>query len=141
MNLDETIRESRRALGDFTRGNPATYKALWSHRDDVILANPFVGRPACGWTNVAQALDYASSRLRDGKLIEYTTISKIEGRELAFIVEIEEWKVRVVEQADVSPSTLRVTTVFRSEDGAWKIVHRHADPLSRPDASGPLRPS
>jgi hypothetical protein len=27
---------------------------------------------------------------------------------------------------------LRVTTVFRLEDTAWKIVHRHADPLTGP---------
>jgi ketosteroid isomerase-like protein len=25
--------------------------------------------------------------------------------------------------------TLRVTTIFRREDGVWQIVHRHGDPL------------
>jgi ketosteroid isomerase-like protein len=27
----------------------------------------------------------------------------------------------------VEPWTLRVTHVYRREDGEWKIVHRHAD--------------
>jgi hypothetical protein len=28
----------------------------------------------------------------------------------------------------VAPLTLRVTHVYRREDGEWRIVHRHADP-------------
>jgi hypothetical protein len=25
-----------------------------------------------------------------------------------------------------------VTTIFRSEDDGWRIVHRHADPITTP---------
>jgi ketosteroid isomerase-like protein len=32
---------------------------------------------------------------------------------------------------DAAPQAyeLRVTTVFRREDGEWRVVHRHADPV------------
>ena len=141
MDLDETINEYHRSLDEFSRGNPALVKALYTRRDDATLANPFVGPPARGWAKVEEALNFASSRFRDGELSEYKTISTIKGEDLIVLLEIEEWKSRVGEQPEISPFTLRVTTVFRSEDDTWKMVHRHADPISTPDPSGPLRAS
>jgi ketosteroid isomerase-like protein len=31
---------------------------------------------------------------------------------------------------ELTPVSLRVTSVFRNEDGAWRLVHRHADPIT-----------
>jgi ketosteroid isomerase-like protein len=47
-------------------------------------------------------------------------------------VELEEWKTKVGGREDVTPFTLRVTTLFQAEDGEWKVVHRHADPITTP---------
>lgn len=35
----------------------------------------------------------------------------------------------VVGQDKAAPMALRVTHIFRKEEGTWKLVHRHADPL------------
>jgi ketosteroid isomerase-like protein len=51
---------------------------------------------------------------------------------------LERWKAKVGGREDISDFDLRVTTTFRREDGAWKIVHRHADPITRPNPEGPL---
>ena len=32
-----------------------------------------------------------------------------------------------VNGAEPRPYVLRVTTIFRREDGEWKVVHRHAN--------------
>jgi SnoaL-like protein len=55
------------------------------------------------------------------------------------IHETEHRQAKVAGRRELSDLDLRVTTTFRLEDGAWKIVHRHADPIATFDAEGPLR--
>jgi ketosteroid isomerase-like protein len=33
---------------------------------------------------------------------------------------------------DETTSSVRVTSIFRKEDGVWRLVHRHADPITSP---------
>jgi len=37
--------------------------------------------------------------------------------------------VRLADAPGTAPMTLRVTHAFRKEDGRWRLLHRHADPL------------
>jgi ketosteroid isomerase-like protein len=39
---------------------------------------------------------------------------------------------RVGGAEEIAAVAVRVTTVFRREDGVWKVVHRHADPITAP---------
>jgi ketosteroid isomerase-like protein len=44
---------------------------------------------------------------------------------------MERAKAKIGGRQDVTPFTLRVTMIFRpEEDGEWKVVHRHADPIT-----------
>ena len=44
--------------------------------------------------------------------------------------QLEPAKVKLGGMEDFAPSVLRVTMVFRPEEGTWKVVHRHADPIT-----------
>ena len=52
----------------------------------------------------------------------------VRGR-LAYTVAIERATVLYAGQTAPQPQTLRATMIFRFEEGAWKIVHRHADTM------------
>jgi ketosteroid isomerase-like protein len=134
-DLAAFIERDRQALDAIVKGDPEPKKALYSRRDDVTLANPF-GPPARGWQKVAETLERAASQLREGKALAFERISEFATSELAYIVEIERYHGKVG-TSDAAPNALRVTTVFRREDGEWRIVHRHADPItgSRPPES------
>ena len=43
---------------------------------------------------------------------------------------VERARARLGGSADITPIALRVTMIFRPEEGEWKIVHRHADPIT-----------
>ena len=140
MDLDEVIERYHQAADEFSRGDPEPVKELFSHRGDVMLANPF-GPAVSGWAEASQALDYASSRFRDGNVTSFDEVARYVGAGLAVIHELEQWQARVGGAENLSEFGLRVTTTFRYEDGAWKIVHRHADPITTADAMGPVRGS
>jgi ketosteroid isomerase-like protein len=129
------LEEYHRATLEITKGNPEVYKPLFSRSDEVILANPF-GPPARGWSNVSATLDRASQRFRDGELVGFENLTTVITPELAYIVEIESFRVKVDGADEMSPVAVRCTTIFRREDGAWKVVLRHADPTVTPRPSG-----
>ena len=45
---------------------------------------------------------------------------------------LERQEAMVGGRGDITPFTLRVTMVYRTEDGTWRVVHRHADPITTP---------
>jgi hypothetical protein len=59
-DLDQVLEQFHLAVGELLKGNPEPVKKLWSHRDDVSLANPF-GPPVRGWEQVAQITEHAAS--------------------------------------------------------------------------------
>ena len=130
-DVDEIIERYHQALGQLVNGNPEPLKEIYSHRDDVSLANPF-GPLVRGWDESARATEASASNYRDGEIVGFENVAKCVTSELACIVEMERYRAKVGGGEDVSPVTLRVTSTFRPEDGTWKIVHRHADPIISP---------
>jgi ketosteroid isomerase-like protein len=131
---DLPLDEYRRAGLEITRGNAEVYRALWSRREDVTLANPF-GPPVRGWEEVSARLELAASHYHDGQDFESENIATVLTPELAYTVEVERFQTRVGGSDELTPVAIRATTVFRREDGAWKVTHRHGDPITSMQAA------
>ena len=136
--IAQLIEQYHKMLDEFSRGNPQSAKMMYSHSNDVTLVNPF-GTTAVGWEQVSDALDHASSSFRDGEVKEFNSIAKYQSPELVTIYEVEKWKAKVSGKQEISSFDLRVTSTFRFEGKEWKLIHRHADPISSFDERGPLR--
>ena len=104
---------------------------MYSDRDDVTLGNPF-GPYARGRRKVEETLASAASQYRDGEVTGVELIAKYVSDDLACIVEVERGRAKVGGGGELVPVAVRVTSVFRLERGSWKLVHRHADPITTP---------
>ena len=127
------LEQYHRAAGEFVKGNPEPYKAVFSHQEDVTLGNPF-GPFVRGWKQAAATMERAASLYRDGEIIGFENIAKHVTPELAYIVEVERIKARIGGSQEFANVALRSTSVLRPEDGTWKVVHRHADPITSAQA-------
>jgi ketosteroid isomerase-like protein len=127
-DLEQVIMQYDLALGEFYKGNPEPVQRLYSHRDEVTLAPPF-GPPTHGWDEAA-SMERGASQFRDGENVGFEIIESYVTSDLAYVVWVERAKSKVGGGEDVAPIALRVTMIFRPEEGTWKVVHRHAAPIT-----------
>jgi ketosteroid isomerase-like protein len=130
-DLDQVLEQWHLAQDAFVKGNPELVKQMWSHAEDVSVANPY-GPPVRGWDKVTEVVEHAASLRRDGKATGYEILAKYVTGELAYVVQIERAESKVGDGEEITPYVLRATNIFRPEDGEWKLVHRHADPITTP---------
>jgi ketosteroid isomerase-like protein len=75
-------------------------------------------------------LQAAAANYRDGESTRIERISEHVTDDLACFVEVEHYRAKVGGRSHASSVSIRVTSVFRPEPGGWKLVHRHADPIT-----------
>jgi len=137
--VDRAIEQAHAALEKIVNGNSEEYNRLFSERDDVSLGNPF-GPFVLGRQKVVETAANAATRYRDGEIVGFDLIAKYVTDDLACVVEVERFRARVGDGADLVTLALRTTQLFRPEDGGWKLVHRHADPIATPQATESIIP-
>ena len=121
----EFLERCHRALRQHTSGNPRPYLDLWSDADDVSLMGG-VGGHQVGLEQVTQLLTAAAKTLNYETWDAENLVTGFE-ETLGFTVELE----RLTRHVDgkLEEMSLRVTSIYRREGGAWKVIHRHGDSL------------
>ena len=121
--LAEVLPAQRAAEQALHNGDVEPRLALWSHRDPVTVFGAKLS--GSGWTDVDRLFREVASWFADSEDYEFEVIAAGASCDLGYTVGYERNKVRVEGVPRVY--TLRVTHVYRREDGWWRIVHRHAD--------------
>jgi len=107
--------------------------ALWSHHDPVTLFGAAL--TGSGWEQLRADFARVALWFSESEKYDVEVVAAGASGDLAYLVAYEHNTVKVNGQSRTY--SLRVTHVYRREDGEWKIVHRHADaPPGEP--TGPL---
>ena len=128
LEFADAVEAYRQALDAFVKGDAGPVKESFSRRDDVTLANP-LGPPRLGWAEVEKAIEAAAANFEDGA-VRFEEVARYATPELGYVVQLERAEVRLAGSEGMVPSSLRVTMIFRHEHETWKVVHRHADPIT-----------
>lgn len=106
-------------------GDPQPRMELWSHHDPVTILG--ARWAASGWDQVSEAFRWLASHFSNGEFHLEVIAAGVSG-DLAYTVGHERARA-CFDGGPVDPIRLRVTHIYRRENGEWKIAHRHADPL------------
>jgi ketosteroid isomerase-like protein len=118
--------EADRALHN---GDPEPRLALWSRNDPVTVVG--AARSATGWDEVSQLFRWLGTRFSNCDSFTFDLLVADLSGDMAYTVGYEHTSASIG-GAPAEPYTLRVTHVYRRENGEWKIAHRHADPVGGP---------
>ncbi len=114
------------ALNAMLAGDPEPFADLYSHADDVSYMSA-EGGLRVGWQ--ATWSDWqAQAKLSRGGHIEEVENHVIVHGDMAVVQLVESGVVNNAEGEPVE-QTVRETSVFRREDGEWRMIAHHADAI------------
>jgi ketosteroid isomerase-like protein len=130
--LDEWLPVQRRTGLDLHSGDTASWRQAWSHREPVTVFGAGV-RARSGWAEVHRTMTWVASAFDHCDTYDYELVAADVHGDLAYTCGFERYTA-TRPSGEVVTNELRVTQVYRREDGAWRIVHRHGDHAMRLEA-------
>jgi ketosteroid isomerase-like protein len=125
--LRDAIERLRAAMRRAAAGDPRAIQALYSHRGDVTAFYGWGGYER-GWDAVRERWNWAAAQFAGGT-VDYDNLTIVVTPEMAYTTDVETFRVRLAGVDGPVEWSNRVTHIFRLEDGAWRLVHRHANRL------------
>jgi ketosteroid isomerase-like protein len=130
--MSQRITEAETALHN---GDARPRIAMWSRTDPLTLFGAAIS--GVGWGEIGPIFDALGRQFSNCTSFRNEVLAAEARGDLAYIVALEH-TTGSISGAEPKSYVLRVTTIFRREDGGWKVVHRHGDALSA-DSGAPVR--
>jgi ketosteroid isomerase-like protein len=121
----------KRAAHEYANGNPKPLLELVPDKGMATFQSPR-GDTVIGVQAVADRYRSDAKNFRPGVETSLEVLQQGAGGELAFWTGFQHASVNISGRESPARMKIRVTEIFRREDGNWRMLHRHAD-LAGPD--------
>ncbi len=110
-------------------GDAAPRFAIWSTHEPVTVLGAWLS--GTGQQEVGDLFRALEPTFADCTSYSHDVVAADVSGDMAYTVGYEHTQASV--NGRPRTYTLRVTQVYRREDGEWKVAHRHADRVQQPD--------
>jgi ketosteroid isomerase-like protein len=100
---------------------------MWSRTDPLTLFGAAMS--GVGWGEIGPIFDGLGRQFSNCTSYRNQIVAAEARGDLAYTVALEHTTASI-NGGEPKPYVLRATTIFRREDGEWKVVHRHGDALT-----------
>jgi ketosteroid isomerase-like protein len=133
QDFRDFMREREAAAQAYASGETAPLEHIVTHGASATFFGPKGGYET-GADHVYDIYRRDAGHFSSGDS-HFEVLQMAEGGDVAFWTGLQHAEVKLDGGDKEVPMHLRVTEVFRREDGAWKMVHRHADMLTEEQAA------
>jgi ketosteroid isomerase-like protein len=122
------MKERQHVAAAYVSGDAAPLGRVVAQDSPATFMSPG-GGVVRGTQEVWSRYQQDAGRFEPGSTTQLEILDMAAGDTVAFWTGIQKAQARMKGEPEPVANKLRVTEVFRREGDAWKLVHRHADPL------------
>jgi uncharacterized protein (TIGR02246 family) len=126
--IEQVVEQLEQASRAWMQGDIEPFARLVSPTGDFTILPPFGGPAVKGLDRWRESAPAIARQFSNGNskvhLVQVYASSDL------LVLVLDEEQVGTIAGREGQPWRLRVTQVLRWEEGSWRVVHRHADPLS-----------
>ncbi|RWX68881.1 NAD(P)H-dependent oxidoreductase [Mesorhizobium sp. M4B.F.Ca.ET.089.01.1.1] len=126
-SFEAFMRQREKIAEDYVNGDAKSLEAIVTHAEPATFFSPR-GDHLQGANAVASRYERDARSFHEGGSTDLEVLQSSASGGLAFWTGLQHAEARMGKNGETTAMTLRVTEVFRFEDGAFRLVHRHADP-------------
>lgn len=128
QSFEDFMKRRLAASTAFVEGSAKPLEELSVTDDPASIFGPN-GDVVSGSDAVNTANEKTAASFTSGGQNNFEILHMSASGELAYWTGVQRSKVTIKESGQLVPMALRVTELFRKENGEWKLFHRHADKL------------